>query len=198
MLGIKKLSYDALKGDLALIDYWMTRRGNELISRFDHHILGSKILDIGAGTCHVTKLLRQQKYHVVPLDIRNLSLIKDTQPVIYNGKEFPFSQNSFDTALMICMLHHTPDPEWIIREAIRVASRIIIIEDVIKNRFHRYLTYAWDSFLNFEFFGHPHQNKTDHNWIALFEDLGLKLVAKSEKQSALFMWHVTYILEKKI
>lgn len=170
-------------------------RCKDFWSRIQPHIPpGASVLDVGAGTCHMTALLQSQAIQTTPLDIVDLSLIKDIQPVIYDGSVMPFADNTFDVAVILTVLHHCPDPEQVIRESRRVARKVIIIEDVVQNRFHATLTKCLDSLLNLEFMGHPHQNKTDEEWCRLFDKLELRLLDKKDVWSFFLMWQVTYVL----
>jgi ubiquinone/menaquinone biosynthesis C-methylase UbiE len=171
-------------------------RSKDFWSRIQSHIPArASILDIGAGTCHMTALLQNQALQVTPLDIVDMSFIKNTKPVIYDGFVMPFADNTFDVALILTVLHHCLNPEQIIREARRVARKVIIIEDVVRGRIHTALTKSLDSLMNLEFIGHPHQNKTDEEWCCLFDRLGLRLLDKTDVWSFLLMWQVTYVLE---
>ncbi|MFH1971104.1 MAG: methyltransferase domain-containing protein [Patescibacteria group bacterium] len=115
--------------------------------------------------------------------------------IIYNKKKIPYKDNSFDVALILTVLHHTPDPIKIIKEAKRVAKRIIIVEDVYENNFQKLLTFVVDSIINFEFFKHPHSNKSDNEWIQLFKNMGLKLLHKKKKRFDSIFLHSVYYLE---
>jgi len=70
---------------------------------------------------------------------------------LYDGKKIPYDDDSFDVALLITVLHHTPHPEKILQEAQRVAKKIVLVEDVYSTVFHKYVTYFFDSLVNFEF-----------------------------------------------
>ncbi len=153
------------------------------------------IIDIGAGTCNVCALLKGKEFQTTPLDVQNLSFVKEIDPVIYNGREIPFADKSFNVALLLTVLHHTPVPKDIIKEAKRVSQKIIIIEDIYLNAFHKYLTYFIDSLLNFEFVGHPHTNKSDQEWKLLFKELGLKLNEARYRKSFLVFEQAVYYLE---
>ncbi|KKQ80603.1 MAG: Methyltransferase type 11 [Parcubacteria group bacterium GW2011_GWC2_38_7] len=182
----KKIIYKIAKG-----------RATDLIGRIKPLLNKSdKILDIGAGTCNVYELLLNENYQVTALDVQNLSFIDNLNPIIYDGVTMPFPDNSFDTAIILTVLHHTPNPELILAEAKRVSKKIIIIEDIYSNIFEKYLTYFFDSLLNFEFAGHPHTNKSDKEWKETFTKLGLKLIASKRKRSLLVFNHATYLLEK--
>ncbi|MFQ5795282.1 MAG: class I SAM-dependent methyltransferase [Candidatus Bipolaricaulia bacterium] len=137
-----------------------------------------------------------KKFKVTPLDVQNLSFVDQIEPVIYDGDNMLFEDDRFDVALILTVLHHTPHPEKVINEAKRVSKRIVIIEDIYMNFIQKYLTYFFDSLLNLEFTGHPHTNKNDQEWKALFEQLGLKLKDAKYKRSLLLFKNVTYHLEK--
>ena len=137
---------------------------------------GDRILDIGSGTCNMVELIVDDGFKVVPLDVEDLSFVDGIRPLIYNGGRIPFGNKEFDTALILTVLHHTPDPEKILREASRVAKRIIIMEDVYDSVLMKWATFLMDSVVNFEFFGHPHSNKSDFEWKETFKKLKLKLV----------------------
>lgn len=154
------------------------------------------ILDIGSGTCNLYEILLQNHYKTVSLDVQNLSFVTNLQPMLFDGDKIPFDENKFDVALILTVLHHTPNPEKIIKEAMRVSKCIIIIEDIYDNKFHKYLTYFFDSLLNLEFIGHPHTNKDDRQWKKTFSNLGLKLIDVRYDKSFLFFKQATYYLAK--
>lgn len=157
---------------------------------------GDRILDIGAGAGSVCILLEAEGCNVTPLDVEDRTLSEQIKPVIYDGITIPYSEKSFDTALLLTVLHHTQDPLTILSEAKRVATNVIIIEDIYTNTFQRYLTYIFDSLFNFEFIGHPHSNKTDTEWKELFDELGLTLKDSRYDRFLLFFKQATYCLEQ--
>ncbi len=172
-------------------------RANDLISKIKPFLnKEDHILDIGAGTCNVSEILLGEGYNIVPLDIQDLSFVDDIKPILYDGNKIPFNDNKFDLALIVTVLHHTPHPEKIIREARRVSKRIIIIEDIYTNIFHKYLTYFFDSLVNLEFIGHPHTNKNDKQWRAVFNKFGLKLVEARYSRFLIVFFNATYHLKK--
>lgn len=152
------------------------------------------ILDIGSGRGMVTQILRERGYDVIPLDVKDRSLIDSARPVLYDGNAIPFETERFDCALLLTVLHHTPDPIGVIREAARVARQILIIEDVYSNPVQKYLTLFTDSLFNLEFRGHPHTNKTDPEWRCTFSDLGLELAGAEERHVLLFYRQFAYNL----
>ena len=155
-----------------------------------------RILDIGTGPGSVCLLMNGNGYNVTPVDVIDQTLSPEIDPEIYNGKKLPYKNSSFDTALILTVLHHTSNPEGILLEAKRVANKIIIIEDIYSNPFQKYLTYFVDSIVNMEFSDHPHSNKSDREWKELFIELGLKLKEAKQNRFLLFFRQATYYLEK--
>lgn len=156
---------------------------------------GATILDVGCGPGSVCLLLKQRGFDVTPLDVADLSFSHEVRPVVYDGKRMPFAAGAFDIALLLTVLHHAAEPEAVIAEARRVARRIIIIEDVYRNRFQQRLTHFADSLVNLEFSGHPHHNKSDPEWRALFAVMGLKISDARRERFLLLFEQAIYCLD---
>ena len=137
------------------------------------------ILDIGPGNGAVVKAWIEQGNTVEPLDVIDKSLFKEVRPTLYDGGAMPYADNSYDTAILLTMLHHCPDPDAVLREAVRVSrSRIIVMEDVYRGVLLEKLTWWMDSLVNVEWAGHPHSNKSEEEWEKLFSDLGLRILSR--------------------
>ena len=156
----------------------------------------NRILDIGTGPGSVSLQLSRDGFNVISLDVEDLSLTPEVHPLIYDGNRLPFNDGDFDVALLLTVLHHTPYPKQILLEAVRVAPRIIIIEDIYRSRLGKGLTFFADSVANLEFRGHPHSNKTDDEWRTLFHQLGLRLVDAHDQRFLLFFRQITYCIER--
>jgi len=159
---------------------------------------GATILEVGAGNAGLTKLLHEDGMRIEPLDIVDGSVFKDVLVKVYGGSQFPFSNKQFDVCQLITMLHHTTNAEELICEAKRVTNRVIIMEDVYESRFQKYVTWFTDSLVNWEFYGHPHTNRTDTEWKELFQKNGLKLIEAKYYRFLLLFKQVTYVLEPEI
>lgn len=134
------------------------------------------IIDIGSGSCYFTSMLADKGHAVIPIDIRNYSLIQGITPVIYDGKKTEFKNKEFSVALLSNVLHHTYSPIELLKEARRVSERVIIIEDVFNSRIGKLYTCMADSLLSMEFLNHPHSNKTDIEWKRTFRLLKMRLL----------------------
>ena len=161
-----------------------------------HVTKSDKILDIGTGNGGICHAMREAEMNIQPLDVKDISFFPEVKPLVYDGEKLPFENGSFDVALMITMLHHTPDPVAIIKEALRVSPKLIIMEDIYTNVFQKHLTFFTDSLVNLEFEGHPHTNRNDAGWQLLFKELGLELVSVEYRRTLIFFKQVVYVVEQ--
>lgn len=165
---------------------------DRIIKCFDTN---EKVLDIGSGNAALMYLFQQEGINIQGLDVQNKSAFESIQPMIYDGSKLPYEDDSFDTVQLITVLHHVKDPENLLMEALRVASRVIIMEDIYENSFQKYMTFFADSLNNMEFFGHPHTNKTDREWKQLFREKGIDLLNAEYYQFMYLFRQVSYILQ---
>ena len=165
------------------------RRLQKHLKYLDQHI------EIGSGTGSVLSVMRKQNYYVDGLDFADNSFHEDLKPIVYNGRMMPFAKDVYDTALLLTVLHYTEDPEGILREAGRIAKRIVVIENVYDRRVMEWLTKGFCSLMNFEFIGHPHNNRTHAQWIETFEKMDLKLWHKSTYRVGGIFKQAIYVLK---
>jgi len=170
---------------------------NKLKTVIPHLNKSEKAIDIGCGNGMITHTLRQQNFDCTPMDVADLSIIEEVQPVVYDGINMPFEDNAFDTGLLLTVLHHTPNPIPVLKESARIAKKIIIIEDIYNNKIQQYMTYAMDTLVNFGHSSMTYQNKSDSEWKTAFEELGLDLVEESSKSVLFFFRQATYVLNCK-
>ncbi len=172
-------------------------RARGLVERISPHLRENDlVLDIGPASCTVSELLMEGDAKVLPLDVRNYSIVDGLSPMLYDGGRMPFTDGQFDASLILFVLHHTVDPSSILLEAMRVSKRIIIYEDIVLSRRHKKLT-AWaDMLINLEFDDQPHTNKSDVEWLALFQTIGLKLLHREYQTYGVVFRHAMYVVEK--
>lgn len=154
-----------------------------------------KILDLGSGTGVITKLLRKKRYKVTPVDVKNRSRYKSVYTTIYDGKHLPFKNNQFDLCILISVLHHTQNPENVLKEAIRVSKKLVVYEDAITNIFQGFYTHIVDAYFNKELVA-PHSNKSDEQWRTLFKQLKLHIIKTEYEKTWLFLHNPIYFLER--
>jgi ubiquinone/menaquinone biosynthesis C-methylase UbiE len=170
---------------------------NKLKSVLPHLNKNEKNLDIGCGNGMITHTLRQQNFPCTPLDVSNLSIMPNVDVIVYDGLLMPFQEKEFDTALLLTVLHHTPDPVLVLKETARVAKKIIIIEDIYSNKIQQYMTYAMDTLVNLGHSSMTYQNKSDSEWKTTFDELGMELIEESSKPVLFFFRQATYVLKTK-
>jgi SAM-dependent methyltransferase len=90
----------------------------------------AKVLDVGCGDGLIDHLIGQSRPDVA---ISGVDLIVRPQTQIpvtaFNGVDFPFEDGSFDVVMFVDVLHHTDDPEVLLREARRVARQAVVLKD---------------------------------------------------------------------
>ena len=140
----------------------------------------SKILDLGCGSGIIGKEFQKYfKSELLGVDIKK-NLIKDIPFQLANGENLPFKEKSFDIVLLNFVLHHTKDPEQVLREAKRVGKKIIIFEDLPKGCLGRlFCLIHGESFAIFFQKTRNYGNfKSEREWEDIFEKLKLKVIYK--------------------
>lgn len=174
------------------------KRAQIKFSLFNNFLTSNaSIIDVGTGSGQFAQLLQEKGFTMQAVDVVNKTNASTIIPKIYDGTTLPFENNSFDIGMLITVLHHCPQPEIVFQETVRVSKkRIFVLEDVYTNLVMKYATWFADSIANFEFFGHPHTNKSEAEWEALFKAHQLKVVHKKRVKLLFIFRQVAYVLEK--
>mgnify|MGYP001607822847 CR=1 FL=1 len=136
----------------------------------------AKIMDLGCGSGEVSLRLLEEGYSVTSVDVVNKVKVGGVRVLVYDGVKLPFKDGEFDKVLLITVLHHVDKYEGLLQEVARVSKEIVIVEDVYENWWDRVNIWFWDSVLNLEFFGHPHNNHDDASWKKIFEELSFEIL----------------------
>ena len=134
-----------------LYDSASKKRDDEITLKIKGFLRGEKtILDVGCGTGRLSKKI--QDYFGVSVQGVDV-VLPETEliPVrIFDGKELPFADNSFDSVFLIDVLHHTKNSSALFSEAFRVAKYSVLIKDhYYENRFGKMLLKLVDVLGNF-------------------------------------------------
>ena len=88
------------------------------------------LLDVGAGdgamASAVAALVHADHVEGVDVLLRPRASIPVTR---YDGATLPFEDGAFEAVLLSDVLHHAADPERVLRESLRVASRVVAVKD---------------------------------------------------------------------
>jgi SAM-dependent methyltransferase len=90
----------------------------------------ARVLDIGSGDGKLARSIIEKRPDVSIEGVDVLVRVDALIPVReYDGAHLPYESGSFDVVLLVDVLHHTVDPELLMREAVRVARGNLIIKD---------------------------------------------------------------------
>ena len=164
---------------------------------------GAKILDLGCGSGIVAKSFQDFfEAEVLGVDIEDSRIVSIPFKKI-DGKNLPFEDSSFDVVLISYVLHHSQDPEFLLKEAKRVGKKIIIYEDLPEGVISEIRCIFHSATYNFLFQQQEEKCdfKTEKEWQKIFETLGLKMIAQKRVSSGFDLLDpgqkILFVLESK-
>ena len=161
---------------------------------------GCNLLDIGCGDGQLARSLQRKRPDLriegVEVQLRKQTWIPVTQ---FDGKSLPYGELCFDGVMLIDVLHHTPDPRRLLREALRVSRRWLILKDHIlggpwagvRLRFMDYVANARHAVAL------PYNYLSAEEWNELRRVLDLQ-IAVEVKQLGLYPWPLDYVFGAKL
>jgi len=138
---------------------------------------GASVLDVGCGDGLISAVLQSQR---PDLKVRGIDVLPRTHthiPVeMFDGRVFRFDDQSFDVVLFSDVLHHTPDPAALLREATRVASHSVLIKDHNRNGLWAGARLRLMDWVGNARFGValPYNYWTERQWRETWQELGLR------------------------
>lgn len=99
--------------------FYLARKGlARALTRWSGELSG-RLLDVGCGTMPYRALFATEEYVGLDIDSERTRAL-DVADVLYDGKEFPFPDQVFDSALCNQVLEHVFNPEAFLSEIHRV------------------------------------------------------------------------------
>ncbi len=175
-------------------------RANALIESFAPVIQPhSRILDIGAGKGLLAQeMARRFDSRVTMVDVASYNQT-DLPLTVCDSRALAFADDSFDYALLSFVLHHSQHPELILREALRVACQVIVIENDVRGTFRGVITRLIDSWPAIRYGTPPcHIAQTSEEWLRMFRQFPVEAnVLNKFSLEYGFFQNFTVVLRKK-
>jgi len=153
------------------------------------------LLDIGCGDGKLAQLLLEKRPDLRIEGVDVLVRKKTWLPVKpFDGTNLPYSDSSFDGVMLIDVLHHTLDPLPLLRQALRVSRRWLIVKDhvlqgpgaALRLRFMDYVGNARHTVAL------PYNYQSTSEWSALYRCLNVKVSAEVT-DLGLYPWPFDYV-----
>jgi ubiquinone/menaquinone biosynthesis C-methylase UbiE len=144
----------------------------------------AKVLDVGCGDGLIALRIQELRPDVSLSGIDVLVRPQTHVPVIkFDGTTIPHPDNSFDAVMFVDVLHHTEDPNVLLREARRVARQAVVIKDHHRDGFLAGPTLRFMDWVGNAHHGVvlPYNYWPEARWEESFAKLGLKVVAKQRR-----------------
>jgi SAM-dependent methyltransferase len=127
----------------------------------------SRVIDIGAGKGLLAQeMARQFSARVTLVDVARYNQT-DLPLTVCDSRALAFADNCFDYALLSFVLHHSRNPDAILREALRVAREVIVIENDVRGKLRGALTRLIDSWPAIRYGTPPcYIARTREEWLA--------------------------------
>ena len=136
-----------------------------------------RLLDVGCGDGLLASKIADDR---PDLQVKGIDVLvrEDTHiPVeAFDGTTMPYDDDSFDAVMFVDVLHHTENPEALIREAARVSRQWIVLKDHNCNGLFAHATLRFMDRVGNQRFGVelPYNYLSRERWLDVFSQTGLK------------------------
>jgi SAM-dependent methyltransferase len=160
----------------------------------------ASILDIGCGDGQISELISAgvegSKIEGIDVMERSISSIKVSK---YDGFNFPFDDNSFDTCVFVDVLHHADDAPRVLAEAGRVARKSIVIKDHLTDGFLNEPILKFMDYVGNKRHGValPYHYYSKPEWTAIFDNLNWK-VDSWNTNLKIYPWWCTWAFDREL
>ncbi len=161
---------------------------------------GFRVLDVGCGDGLLARLIvgRRPDLALEGIDV----LVREGTHVpvtAFDGHAIPHPDASFDAVQFVDVLHHTDDPEELLREAVRVARRAVVIKDhTLEGLLAGPTLRTMDRVGNARHdVAMPHTYWRRERWLATFDALGLTIGTWRSKLG-LYPWPASWIFGRRL
>jgi SAM-dependent methyltransferase len=185
-----------------LHDGYVHDRRSRILSRHLANIIPNnfRVLDVGCGDGLLAQLICQHRPDIILSGIDALVRDRTYIPVDkFDGKVIPYEDASFDGVLFVDVLHHTQDPMILLREALRVARRAILIKDhTLEGLFAGPILRFMDDVGNARHdVSLPHNYWPRRRWFEAFDSLGLHVGIWTPKLG-IYPWPAAWLFDRSL
>jgi SAM-dependent methyltransferase len=181
--------------------YVENRRAGVLSKRLAELIPpGFQLLDVGCGDGFITQLVARARPDISVCGLDVLERKRSHVPVtFFDGEVIPYDDAAFDGVMFVDVLHHTQDPMVLLREAARVARKIIVIKDHLLNGLLAGSTLRFmDNVGNARYsVSLPYNYWSQQRWLEAFQAVGLQ-VDTWATNLGLYPWPATWICDRSL
>lgn len=111
------------------VDRLMVRRAHHLVDRIRPHLPETgPVLDVGAGTGHTARRLRELRpgQPVFEVDVADLRL-SGPRPLLFSAPHLPLADQSVAASLLLYVLQYSADPVSLLRDVMRVTHGPLVL-----------------------------------------------------------------------
>lgn len=158
------------------------------------------VLDVGCGNGEIAHAAMQAR---PGLQFEGIDVFLRPHVAIpakaYDGQTIPYQDRSFDWVTIVDVLHHTDDPAAVLREAVRVARKGIVIKDhlregIASRQVLRFMDWVGNR-------GHdvrlPYNYLSRAEWHGIIDGLGLT-VATWDEQIGLYPFPASLVFGRSL
>ncbi len=158
------------------------------------------VLDVGTGDGQIAALVSERRPDVrlrcIDVTVRERTNVPVER---FDGRSIPFEDSAFDVVTFVDVLHHADDAMLLLREAVRVAKRSLVIKDHTRDGWLAGPTLRFmDRVGNRRFeVASPGHYWPEERWLEAFDELQLR---KSVwvRELALYPWFLTWAFDRRL
>ena len=187
--------------DLVHANFVTGRRARVLSARLAGLIPeGARVLDVGCGDGRIAQLIMQLRPDLTLQGIDVLVRPGTKIPVEpFDGQRIPHNHDSFDVVMFVDVIHHAENPAELLKEALRVSRKAVLIKDHTLEGFLAGSTLRFmDRVGNLR---HGAALRYDYwprrRWLETFESLGVKVTAWQQELD-LYPWPASWVFERHL
>jgi SAM-dependent methyltransferase len=157
-------------------------------------------LDVGCGDGLLARLISQSRPDISLSGIDTLIRGHTYIPIApFDGQMIPYENTSFDGIMFVDVLHHTADPMILLREAARVARKIVLIKDhTLDGLFAAQTLRFMDTVGNARHgVSLPYNYWPKARWLEAFDALGWQVAVWTSKLG-LYPWPLNWAFDRSL